>query len=101
MSQLIAILSEARNTADETSPDKQDFIQVRNKRKRSRNYPKTNSEPIRPIIATIKQKTTQVEFASSMKNKLPRLNIHCIRKLSSENGFYIKPEDQISNKEKV
>ena len=35
MSQLSAHLSEARNNADETSQDEQDFVQVKNKRKRA------------------------------------------------------------------
>ena len=37
MSQLKALPSEARGTADETSQDEQDFNQVQNKHKRFRN----------------------------------------------------------------
>ena len=43
MSQLSALLSEPRATADNTSQDEQDFIQVQNKRKRFRNQNERNS----------------------------------------------------------
>ena len=68
MSQLNRLLSEARNTADETSQDEQDFVHVRNKRKRTRNFPKTNSETIRPVVITINARPTQVHFARSLRS---------------------------------
>ena len=41
MSQLSALLSDALDIADETSQNEQDFVQVRSKGKRTRNYPKS------------------------------------------------------------
>ena len=96
MSQLSALLPEARNFADETSQDEQDFVQVRKKRKQIRNDPKTNSETIRPVIMTINPWPTQVHFARSMKNNFPQLIINCIRELLNKNDFFIQPEDQSS-----
>ena len=94
MSQLSALLSEARNIADETSQDEQDFVQVKNKRKRTRNYQNTNSETIRPVIITINPRPTQVHFARLMRNNFPQLKINCIRELPNNNDFFIQPEDQ-------
>ena len=96
MSRLSALLSEARNTADEASQDEQDFVQVRNKRKRTRNLPKTNSETIRPVIVTVNPRPTQVHFARSMRNSFPHIKISRIRELPNNNDFFIQPEDQIS-----
>ena len=96
MSQLSALLSEARNIAEETSQDEQDFVQVRNKRKRTRNYPKPNSETIRPVIITTNQRPTQVHFARSMRNSFPQLKISCITELPNNVDFFIEPEDQSS-----
>ena len=69
MSQLSALLSEARATADDTSQDEQDFIQVQNKRKRFRNQNERNSisETVRPIVITINPRPTQVQFARAVK----------------------------------
>ena len=72
MSHLSALLSEARNIADETSQDEQDIVQVRNKRKRTSNYLKTNSETMRPVIITINPRPRQAQFARSMKNTFPQ-----------------------------
>ena len=96
MSQLNAVLSEARNIADETLQDEQYFVEVRNKRKRTRNYPKTNSETIRPVIKTINPRPTHVHFTRSMKNSFPQLKINCIRELPNNNDFFIRPEDESS-----
>ena len=73
MSQLSALLSEARANADDTSQDEQDFIQVKNKRKRFRNQNerKSISEPVRPIVITINPRLTQVQFARAMMTKFP------------------------------
>ena len=94
MSQLRALFSEARNIADETSQDEQDFVQVKNKRKRTRNYQNTNKETIRPVIITINPRPTQVHFARLMRNNFPQLKINCIRELPNNNDFFIQPEDQ-------
>ena len=94
MSQLSALLSDARNIADETSQDEQDFVQVKNKRKRTRNYQNTNSETIWPVIITINPRPTQVHFARLMRNNFPQLKINCIRELPNNNDFFIRPEDQ-------
>ena len=96
MSQISALLSEARNIADETAQDEQDFVQVRNQRKRTRNYPKPNSETIRPVMITISQRPTQVHFARSMRNSFPQLKINCTRELPNNVDFFIQPEDQSS-----
>ena len=96
LSQLSALLSEARNIADETSQDKQDFVQVRDKRKRTRIFPKTNSETIRPVIITINPRPTQIHFDRSMRNSFPHLKINCIRELPNNNDFVIQPEVQNS-----
>ena len=58
MSQLSALLSDALDIADETSQNEQDFVQVRSKGKRTRNYPKINSETIRPVKKTINPRHT-------------------------------------------
>ena len=75
MNQLSALLSEARATADDTSQDEQDFIQVENKRKRFRNQNERNlmSEPIRKISITINPRPTQRQFARAMKTNYPQL----------------------------
>ena len=96
MSQLSTLLSEARNIADETSQDEQDFVQVRNKRKQTRNLPKTNSEAIRPVIITINPRPTQVHFARSLRSSFPQLKMKCIGELPNNNDFFIQPEDQSS-----
>ena len=96
ISQLSTVLSEARNIADETSQDEQDFVQVRNKRKPTQNFPKTNSETIRPFIITINPRPTQVHFARSMRSSFPQLKINCIIELPNNNDFFIQPEDQSS-----
>ena len=96
MSQLSALLSEARNIADETSQDEQDFVQVRSKRKRTQNHPNLNSETIRPLIITINPRPTQVDFARSMRNSFPQLKVNCIRKLPNIFDFFTQPEDQSS-----
>ena len=96
MSQVSALLSEARNIADETSQDEQDFEQVRSKRKRTRNHSKLNSETIRTVIITINPRPTQVYFARSMRNSFPQLKINCIRELPNNFDFFIQPEDQSS-----
>ena len=96
MSQLSAILSEARNIADETSQDEQDFVQVRDKQKRTGNEPKPNSETIRPVIITINPRATQVHFARFMKICFPLLKINCSRELPNNFDFFIQPEVQSS-----
>ena len=77
MSQLSALLSEARATAEDTSQDEQVFIQVQNKRKRFRNQNERNSmsEPVRPIVIAINQRLAQVQFAWAMKTKFSQLKI--------------------------
>ena len=94
---LSALLSEARATADDTSQDEQDFIQVQNKRKRFRNQNERNSisETVRPIVITIKPKPTQKQFARAMKTKLPQLKIQRIRELPNSD-FFIQPESKAS-----
>ena len=69
MNQLSALLCEARNIADEKPQYKQDFVQVRNKRKSTQIYTETNSERIRPVIIAINARPTQFHFAHSMKKK--------------------------------
>ena len=96
MSQLSALLSEAQNIADETSQDEQDFVQVRSKRKRTRNHPKLNSETIRPVIITINPRPTHIHFARCMRSSFPQLKINCIRELRNNFDFFIQPEDQSS-----
>ena len=96
MSQLSALLSEARNLADEISQDEQDLVPERNKRKRTRNYPKTNSETTRPVIITINSRPTQVHFARSMRIGFPQLKMFSIRELPNNNDFITPPEDQSS-----
>ena len=97
MSQLSALLSEARNIADETSQDEQNFVQVKNKGKRTRNYQNTNKETIRPVIITVNPRPTQVHFARLMRNNFPQLKINCIRELPNNNDFFIQPEDQTTS----
>ena len=95
MSQLSALLSEARSTVDDTSQDEQDFIQAQNKRKRFRNQNERNSmsEPVRPIAITIKSTPTQVQFARAMKTKLKiQLKIQRIRELPNSFDFFIQLE---------
>ena len=102
MSQLSTLLSEAQNIADETSQEEQNFLQVRNKRKRNRNFPKTNCETIRPVIITINPRPTQIHFARSMRSSFPQLKINYIRELPNNNDFFIQPEDQsLSDQENV
>ena len=98
MSQLSALLSEARATADDTSQDEQDFIQVQNKRKRFRNQNDRNSisEPVRPIVITTNPRPTQVQFIRAMKTKFPQLKIQRIRELPISSDFFIKPENKVS-----
>ena len=98
MSQLSVLLSEARATADEISQDEQDFIQVQNKSKRFHNQNERNSisEPVRPIVITIKPRPTQVQFARAMKTKLPQLKIQRIRELPNSFDFFIQPENEAS-----
>ena len=98
MSQLSALLSEARATADDTSQDEQDFIQVQNKRKRFRNQNERNSisETVRPIVITINPRLTQVQFARAMKTKFPQLKIQRIRELPNSSDFLIQPENKAS-----
>ena len=83
MSQLCALLSEARATADKFSQDQQDFIQVQNKRKRFQNQNERNSmsEPVRPIVITINPRPTQVQFVRAMKTKFPQLKLQRNREL--------------------
>ena len=94
MSQLSALLSEARATVDDTSQVEQDFIQVQNKRKCFRNQNERNSisEPVRAIVITINPRPTQVQFARAMKTKFPRLKIQRIRELPNSLDFFIQPE---------
>ena len=75
MGQLSALLSEARATTDDTSQDERDFIQVQNKRKRFRNQNERNSisQTVRPIVITINPRPTQVQFARTMKTKIPTI----------------------------
>ena len=98
MSQLSALLSEARATADDTSQDEQDFIQVQNKRKRFRNQNERNSisETVRPIVITINPRPTQVQFARAMKTKFPQLKKQRIRELPNSSDFFIQPENNAS-----
>ena len=98
MSQLSALLSEARVTADDTSHDEQDFIQVQNRRKRFRNQNERNSiwEPVRPIVKTINPRPTQVQFATAMKTIFPQLKIQRIRELPISSQFFIQPENKAS-----
>ena len=98
MSQLSALLSEARVTADDTSQDEQDFIQVQNRRKRFRNQNERNSisEPVRPRVITINPRRTQVHFATAMKTIFPQLKIQRIRELSISSDFFIQPENKAS-----
>ena len=96
MSQLSALLSEARATADDTSHDEQDFIQVQNKRKRFRNQNERNliSEPVGPIVITINPRPTQVQFARPLKTKFSQLKIQRIRELPNSSDFSIQPENK-------
>ena len=100
MSQLGALLSEARATADDTSQDEQDFIQIQNKHKRFRNRNERNSisEPVRPIatVITINPRPTQMQFARAMKTKFPQLQIQRIRELPNSSDFFIQPENKAS-----
>ena len=89
MSQLSVLHSEARNIADETSQDEKDFVQNKNKRKRTRNYPKLNSGTIRPDIIMINPRPKQVHFARSKINSFPQLKINCIRELPNNVDFFI------------
>ena len=95
MSQLSALLSEARATADDTSQDEQDFIQVQNNRKRFRNQNERTSisETIRPIVITINPRPSQVQFSQAMKTKFPELKTQRIRDLPN---FFIQPENKAS-----
>ena len=86
MSQLSALLSKARNIADETSQDEQDFVQVR----KNASEPEIIQNPtqsIRPITITINPRPIQVYFARSMRNSFPQLKINCIRELPNTNDF--------------
>ena len=98
MSQLSALLSETRATADDTSQDEQDFIQVQNERKRFRNQNERNSisEPVRPIVITINPRQNQVQFARAMKTKFPQLKIQRIRELPNSFDLFIQPENKAS-----
>ena len=66
MSQLSALLSEARATADDTSQDEQNFIQVQNKHKRFRNQNERNSMTVRSIVITINPTPPQMQFVRAM-----------------------------------
>ena len=98
MSQLSALLSEARATADDTSQDEQDFTQVQNKRKRFRNQNERNSisQTVRPIVITINPRPTQVQFVPAMKTKFPQLKMQRIRELPNSSDFFIQPENKDS-----
>ena len=98
MSQLSALLSEARATADDTSQDEQDFTQVQNKRKRFRNQNERNSisQTVRPIVITINPRPTQVQFVPAMKTKFPQLKMQRIRELPNSSDFFIQPENKAS-----
>ena len=98
MSQLSALLSEARATVDDTSQDEQDFIQVQNKSKRFRNQNERNSisETVRPVVITINPRPTQVQFERAMKTKFPQLKIQRIRELQNSSDFFIQPKNKAS-----
>ena len=78
--------------------DEKDFVQVRNQRKQTRNYPKTNSEKIRPVIITINPRPTQVHFAQSKKNSFLQLKINGIREFP-KTDIFIQPEDDKSSRD--
>ena len=98
MSQLSALLSEARATADDTSHHEQDFIQVQNKRERFQNQNERNSisETVIPIVKTFNSRPIQVQFARAMKKKFPQLKIQRIRELPNSSDFFIQPENKAS-----
>ena len=98
MRRLSAILSDARATADETSQNEQDFIQVQNKRKPFQNQNEKNltSDSVRPIDITINPRPIQVQFAQVMMTKFPQVKIQRIRELSTSFNFFIQPENKAS-----
>ena len=59
------LLSEARLTAEESTQDESDFIEVRNKRKRFRKQPQ--SKKVRPTIVSIDPRNSKIQFAREIK----------------------------------
>ena len=95
MSQIDRLLSEARMTAEQSTQDESDFTEVRNKRKRFRKVP-TPINNVRPMIVSTDPTPSQIQFAKTIKSKIPAVKINQIRELKNNTDFFIQPEDLTS-----
>ena len=78
-------------TADETTQDESDFNEVRNKRKRFRKQAQIPITNVRPIVASIDPRPSQIHFARAIRSNLPEVKIKHIRKLKN-NRDIVQPE---------
>ena len=97
MSQTDRLLSEARVTAEESTQDESDFIEVRNNRDRFRKQVPNPVNNERPMIVSIDPRPSQIQFAKAIKSHFPAVKIKKIRELKNKIDFLIQPEEFASS----
>ena len=73
MSQIERLLSEARMTADETTQDESDIIEVLGKRKRFRKQAQIPITNVRPIVLSIDPRPSQIQIARAIRSNSSNL----------------------------
>ena len=75
MSQVNRLLSWARMIAEESTQDKSDFTDVRNKRKGFRKQVPAPINNVRPMIVSIDPRPSQIQFARAIRSNFPAIKI--------------------------
>ena len=96
MSQIERLLSEARMTADETTQDESDIIEVLSKRKRFRKQAQIPITNVRPIVLSIDPRPSRIQFARAIRSNFSVVKRKHIRELENDTDFFIQPEDLAS-----
>ena len=74
MSQNDRLSTEARMTADETTPSENDFFEVRKKRKRLHKQIQNTIDKVRPILVSINSRPSLIQFTRAIRS-----NFHVVK----------------------